>query len=271
VNTRLFGWTKFVLAGISPAAVSAAWIPARNHLPNTDLALLLVLVIGTAGWLEGMKASLVGAVVAGVTFDVIDTRPYGAITMSRGVDLTTALTLVATGLLVGSGASRLARYRKSEDDRTDALAVVMEASGLVATGGEYQLVTGALRAELLRALALTSCEFHAEPPNGTRPSVARDGSLVGLVTPPDQGPALVDLPIWSQGDVVAHYRLRLGSRTPTRDELRMALGLADQAGAAMAGLPLEPPTKPRRSGRLRLLPSSGLGDQGEAKAATLNR
>lgn len=255
-------WTELAVAGAVPVAVSAGWIPLRDRLPNTDLALVLVLVIATVGFLAGARQSLASAVAAAVAFDVLDTRPYGTITMSRGLDITTALILLATGLLVGAGGARLARYRKSEDHRADALAVVMEVSGLVATGEERQLITEALGAELLRTLELVAWEFHGRPPSGRRPSVARDGSLVGLLSPLSSHTSpQVDLPIWCQGEVVAHYRLTLGTKRPSQEELRVALSLADHAGAAMSHT--DPPPPPHaQSTRLRLLPSATPPDGG---------
>lgn len=243
-------WAKLAAAGLVPVAASAAWVPLRDRLPNTDLALALVLVIGVAGWLGGASASLLAAAAAAVSFDVLGTRPYGTLAISRGTDVTTALALLVTGVLVGVGAARLARYHRTAYGRTDALAVVMEASGLVATGEERRLITAALGAELQRSLELSGCEFRPEPPGGRRPSVARNGGLVGLVPAPQgDAPGLIDLPVWSQGEVVAHYRLTVGKKTPTRDELRVALSLADQAGAALAGGGPSPPPH----GRLRLL------------------
>jgi hypothetical protein len=255
VRALRYSWARIVLAGSIPIAASAAWVPLRDRLPNTDLALVLVLVIATIGWLAGPRASFVSAISAAGAFDVLDTRPYGALTMSRGIDVTTALILLLTGLLVGVGAARLARYQRSEGHRTDAFNVVMQASGLVATGGEQQLITEALSAELLQVLELTDCQLHLTPPSGKRPSVARDGSLVGLLV---QGTATeIDLPVWSQGDVVAHYRLSLGPKKLSREELRVALSLADQAGAAMANTDRDPPPRPQPLGRLRLFRSAG--------------
>lgn len=259
-----YAWARVVLAGSIPIAVSAAWVPLRDRLPNTDLALVLVLVIATIGWLAGPRASFASAVSAAAAFDVLDTRPYGALTMSRGIDVTTALILLLTGLLVGVGAARLARYQRSEGHRADAFDVVMQASSLVATGEEQQLIAEALSAELLQVLELTDCQLHLTPPNGKRPSVARDGSLVGLLV---QGTATeIDLPVWSQGDVVAHYRLSLGGKRLSREELRVALSLADQAGAAMANTDRDPPPRPQSLARLRLFRSTG-----QHEAAPANR
>lgn len=245
------------MAAAAPIAVSAAWIPLRERLPNTDLALVLVVVVGMAGWAVGARTSVVAALGAAAAFDLLDTRPYGTLSISRGEDMATAGILLLTGLLAGVVAARLARYRRSEEHRSDALAVVMEASGLVATGEEQRLITQALGAELIRALELAGCELHLYPPGGTRPTVARDGSLVGLVAgETDRTAAQIDLPVWTQGEVVAHYRLTLGAKEPTRDELRVALSLADQAGAAMAS-PTQPLPPPDRPTRLRLVPAKG--------------
>lgn len=231
-------WARLLVAVGLPVAVAAAWIPLRARLPLTDLALVLVLVVGGAGWLAGWRAALVSAVAAGAALDLLDTPPYGTLAINRPGDIWTALVLVVTGFLVGAGASRLAGYRDTELRRSDALAVVMEASGLVATGQEGHLVTEALAAELRRELEAEDCSFHPIPPGGTRPTVARDGSLVGLVQEAGRlRGTQIDLPVWSQGEVLGHYRIRLGARRPSRQELRVALSLADQAGAAMSGGP----------------------------------
>jgi K+-sensing histidine kinase KdpD len=264
VKPERFTWPKLAIAAAVPVAVSAAWVPLREHLPNTDLALVMILVIATVGWVAGPVAPLVSAVTAAVAFDVLDTRPYGTLAMSRGVDITTALILLLTGLLVGAGAARLGRFQRTADHRVDALAVVMEASGLVATGEEQRLVTEAMRAELVRALSLEDCEYHADPPTGTRPVVARDGSLVGLIRGVGRSAEQIDLPVWCQGDVAGHYRLTLGQRKPAQDEMRLALSLADHAGAAMTGLS-PPPSPPRdKPARLHLLEATGGQDSGGA-------
>lgn len=231
-------------AAAVPAAGAALWIPIRDRLPNTDLALALVLVLAAIGWRAGGRATAVGALSAGASFDLLATRPYGTLAISRGTDVLTALILVATGALVGLGASRLARYRSSESSRADAMAVFMEASGLMATGQERQLVAAALATELERELGLEECRFVAEPPTGAHPTVARDGNLVGLVASGGEAQGRIDLPIWCQGEVVGHYQLVLGAGRPSRQDLRVAISLADQAGAALSAPFPDPPPRP---------------------------
>lgn len=272
-------WTVRLLAGAVPVGVAAAWIPLRDRLPNTDLALILVVVIAAVGLSGGAPAALVSAVCASVAFDLLDTRPYGTLAMSRGVDVTTALILLGTGVLVGAGAARLGRYRRSEDSRSDALAVVMEASGLVATGEERELITEALAEELRRSLRLIDCEFEARPPSGRSPMVARNGGLVGLLDATGgAGPSRIDLPIWCQGEIVAHYRLTFRGKAPSQEDLRVALSLADQAGAAMSRAGGGPPGSGpggagSRRGRLKAVgaaDAAALGDDGDAPRGRLS-
>lgn len=87
--------------------------------------------------------------------------------------------------------------------------------------------------------------------------VARDGRLVGLLNANDDPAAQIDLPIWCQGEIAAHYRLTLGQKKPDRDVLRVALSLADQAGAAMGGASQPVPAPPDPAPKLRLVQTGG--------------
>jgi hypothetical protein len=79
--------------------------------------------------------------------------------------------------------------------------------------------------------------------------------LVGLISSSGKGHRQIDLPIWHQGEIVAHYRLTPGKSSPSKDELRVALSLADQAGAAMGNEDHPLPEPPDRSDKLRLIPA----------------
>lgn len=139
-------WTVRLLAGAVPVGVAAAWGPLRDRLPNTDLALILVVVIAAVGLSGGAPA--------------------------------------------------------------------------------------ALAEELRRSLRLIDCEFEVCPPSGRSPMVARNVGLLDATG--GAGPSRIDLPIWRQGEIVAHYRLAFRGRVPSQEDLRVALNQADQAGAAMS-------------------------------------
>ena len=232
-----------------PVAVAAAWIPARNHLSNVNAALLLVAVVALVGLAGQTGPIVIGAVAAALAFDVFDTAPYGTLAISRSSDLVTTvvLALVAAGggILVGF----VQRARRSRRTGSDAFSRVRDAAALVAEGGEPALVLSTVLEEIRRLLGLRDCWYEAEPPVAIR-EVTRDGQVVsaallspgraheipvGTVPPWDH----VSLPVWVQGRRVGAFRLVVTPGVPLDAEhLMVAITLADQAGAALAGYEL---------------------------------
>jgi hypothetical protein len=238
-----------------PVAIAAAWIPLRTALPNTDVALLLVLGVAAVSILGGRSASVVGSLAGAVAFDVFDTPPYGQLMQSRGRDVITTVVLVGVGLIVGELCLRLTTYRVVAERRTADFAVMSGAAGLMAFGEDAPMVVGALAGELVSRVGLLDCEFEQGPPTGKRPCVTRDGSLVEVAHGERPAPVTeIDLPVWTGIDVVGCFRMSLGpGPQPSRDRLVTAVGIAEQAGAALAAhRPALPPETPTRR-RLRLV------------------
>jgi hypothetical protein len=245
-----------LLVGLAPACVALAWLPLRDRLPNTDLALVLVVVIAGVGFVAGRPGALMGALGAGVTFDLLHTRPYGHLAITHGRDVLTTAFLVVAGVAMGEVALRLARYRRVADSEADAFALVTDAAGLIATGGESRLVIEALSEELARGLKLLDCQLETGPPKGDVPFIARDGSLVRLDESGSRSPEpVIDLPVWTSGEIAAHFRLCLGDEEglPSKAQLRLAVSVADQAGAALSVRPPTPPPDEPRQKKLRLV------------------
>lgn len=234
--------------------VALAWLPLRARLPNTDIALVLVVVVAGVGFVAGRAAALVGAVGAGVAFDVLHTRPYGHVAITHGRDVLTTALLVVAGGTAGVLAAGLTRYRRTAASDADALALVTDAAGLVATGGDPRLVVEALAEELEQGLGLAECRFVPEPPTGSIPVIQRDGSIRGTPGLGHSVPvAELALPVWVAGAVRAHYRLVLASAdVPPVAQRRLAVHVADQAGAALQSGPVAPSPTRRR---LRLVRS----------------
>ena len=256
---RLFGLVpRRALAassGLAPVAVAAGWIPLRADLPNADVALLLALCVGAAALVGGRAASVLGAVAAATAFDFFDTPPYGQLFMNRGRDAITTAVLAGAGLLVGELCVRVRAYRVMATSRKADFAVMSGAARLMALGEEASMVVGALAGELVSRVGLADCEFEYGPPLGDRPCVARDGSLVYLGGPlPKPSVPELDLPVWAGTDVVGRYRLCLVSGAPpSSDRLLAAVGIAEQAGAALAADRPSLPSPPVRRRRLHLL------------------
>jgi hypothetical protein len=242
-------------AGLLPVGLAAAWVPVRTHQPNTDVALLLVLTVGAVSLVGGRWASVVGSLAGAAAFDVFDTPPYGQLMQSRARDVVTTIVLVGAGLIVGELCVRLAGYRAVAAGRRADFAVLSGAAGLMAFGEEAPVVVAALAGELVSRVGLIDCEFEAGPPTGERPCIARDGTLVQM-EPHHSGamPAEIDLPVWTGTEMAGRYRMTLApGPPPSRDRLLTAVGIAEQAGAALAGHRVHPGPEGPRSRRLRLV------------------
>jgi hypothetical protein len=224
-----------LLAGSLPAAVAVAWLPLRAHLPDTDLALVLVVVIAGVGFAAGRLPYAFGAWGAGLSFDLLHTPPYGELAIRSGKDVVTTAFLVVAGLIMGEVALRLGRYRRRAEAEAEAFALVADTAGLVATGSEVGLVIEALSAELASGLQLRDCTFHAGPPTGDVPFVGRNGETVRLDGLPSAEPGALDLPVWSSGEIVGRFRMALSSAAALEAaQLQLAIAIADQAGTALA-------------------------------------
>jgi hypothetical protein len=237
-----------------PAAVAAAWIPLRSDLPNTDVAVLLVLCVGAVAMVGGSWAAVVGALAGATAFDLFDAPPYGQLYMTRGTDVVTTVVLVGAGLLVGELCIRTRAYHGMAASRAQDFTVLSTAARLMAVGEDGPMVVEALAGELVTRLGLSDCEFEHGPPLGDRSYVARDGSLVAPEGLPRAIGGWVDLPVWVGTEVVGHFRLYLSpGPLPSSDRLLAAVGIAEQAGAALAVSHPAPPTTTVRPRRLRLI------------------
>jgi hypothetical protein len=126
---------------------------------------------------------------------------------------------------------------------------------MMAFGQDAPLVVGALAGELVSRLGLADCEFQYGPPTGDHPCVGRDGSLMAAGGErAEAADTEIDLPVWAGTQVVGRYRMSLNpGAQPTADRLLAAVGIAEQAGAALAGSPPGNAPGPGRPRRLRLV------------------
>ncbi|HEX5267809.1 MAG TPA: DUF4118 domain-containing protein [Acidimicrobiales bacterium] len=242
-------------AGLLPLAVAVAWIPLRRSLPNTDVALVLVATIAPVARLGGHVATGFGSVSAALSFGYFHTEPYGHWQIAHARDVETTVLIVLVGVFVGELTLRVFHHRAAAARGSADLAVLAETAELMAVGDDPGLVLGAVAGELVRLLDLADCEFSAEPPSRSCPWVGRDGILSTAAAPGAAGGAPgLDLPVWVQGQVLGHYRMTLRpGAAPAPDRLALAVSLADQAGAALAVAPPDPPWYPGAERHLRLV------------------
>jgi Domain of unknown function (DUF4118) len=258
-------------------AVAVAWIPLRRHGAPVDVALALVVVI-TATGATGRRGAVAGAAVsAAAGFTFFDTAPYDRFSVARLPDVETAILLVVVGLVTGELAVRVARQRRSDLTRTGDLGRVRDAASLLAAGEELIVMIGSVADELIRLLGVRNCWFAAEPIEPGALCIGRDANLYRAG---GDGPVLrsayrhsdqLALPVWGQGQILGHFVVEVPAGvTLPRDQLLVAITLADQVGAALyAQAPPIPPiaASSTRASHQATRPDQLIGDHVEEDEA----
>src|SRR5260370_10348427 len=93
---------------IVPLAAAAILLPFRASWPDTNMALLLVVVVVAVAAIGNRVAGAIAAVGAAVWFDFFFTLPYYRFTIRDSADVTTFVLL----LVVGVAVSQLAAYAR---------------------------------------------------------------------------------------------------------------------------------------------------------------
>ena len=232
------------LAGLAaPLALTAVLIPFRGSFPNTDAALALVLVVVAVAAAGYRLAGVLAAVSAAVWFDFFLTVPYERFTINRHTDIETTGLILAVGVAVTEIAVRGRRQHAMAARRAGYLDGINAAARAVATGTEPRLLIGQVCDQLTRLLGLSACRFQDGAAGiGNPPRLLRDGRVAvatriwdpereGL--PPGRDTELL---VEAGGLLQGRFLLTPGpDARPTLEQRLVAVGLADQAGAALAG------------------------------------
>lgn len=228
------------LAG--PVAVAAAWTPLRGHLPNVDVALLLVFCAALCG-LRGSRLLVAAAAVgAGGGFTYFDTSPYDRLAISKEPDVITLAVLVAVSLALGDLAVRLARQRHRPGAGREDMTRIRDLAALVASGAELVEVIGAAAAGLAALLGAASAEYQAGPPLPGAWMVTPEAVLAAVDgsgrpragAAPASGRIDLNLPVRGMGAVIGRFGIQgVDVRRAGPGPLMVALTLTDQIGAAL--------------------------------------
>ncbi len=239
-DRRSFPWPLLGVAVLGPVVVALLLTPWRDRLAAADDALILVVVIVAVATAGFRWAAAVCALAAALSFDFFLTRPYNSLRITRTSDLVTELLLLVVGLIVGDLAARGRTQRVAAVRGRQHLAVLHAVTELAANGSAPGDVIDVAGRELARLLDLRSCVFTRSDP-GVTAQVQPDGEVrigsVGWSTGdlglPHRG---VDLPVRGGGAVLGHFVLTPvpGTGVP-QDHLVVAVAVADQVGAALAG------------------------------------
>jgi hypothetical protein len=235
------GW---LLAASVAVPLLACWLLsfAGSAVASTTAVLVLVLVVVAAAATGSRAAGIFAALAATVGFDFFLTAPVHTFTITDPDDVETAVLLLLVGAAVGEIALWGRRQQAHASREQGYLDGLLGTAGAVAAGAAASgEVVDLVRAQLVTLLHLDSARFDPATRFGL-PTLTDDGTLSRGGHPVDvtrkglPTDTQVALRVRHGGTVYGHYLLTAATRVvrPTRNQLRVAAMLADQAGAALA-------------------------------------
>jgi K+-sensing histidine kinase KdpD len=232
-----------ILAGLAaPLALTAILVPFRTSLPNTDAALVLILVVVAVAAFGSRPAGLLAAVSAAVWFDFFLTRPYERFSITRAADIETTVLILVIGVAVTEIAVWGRRQQLAATRRAGYLAGINLAAGTVAAGGSASALIDEVSGRLARLLSARDCRFeHGVAGLGKPARLRQDGQVLApdqriLAVEQDGLPATTELLVENRGVLRGRFLLTAdpGSARPTVEQRLVAVAFADQVGAALA-------------------------------------
>ena len=239
--TRYLTRDRTAIAGavLAPVAAAAILLPFRASWPNTNVALLLVVVVVAVAALGNRVAGALAAVGAAVWFDFFFTVPYERFTIRSAADVTTFVLLLVVGVAVSQLAAYARRLKVIAITDAGYLAQIQETAALTRSARSPDEVAEHVREQLVGLLGLERARFEfgsllSHPPRlqadgiVTAESGRWDVELRGL-------PQEVELRVSSGGQYYGRFLLtpQPGSR-PSLQARLVAVSLADLVGRAFS-------------------------------------
>jgi K+-sensing histidine kinase KdpD len=244
-------------AAAIPLVVCAVLSVFRDSVVNTNAALGLVLLIVAAASTGIRAAGLVAALSSAAWFDFFLTQPYNQFAITDPADIETAVLLVLVGIAVSEIALWGRRQQAKASREQGYLDGVLTTAATVAAGRRSTTsLVDDVCAQIVDVLQLDDCRFdlrRIDPGNGdirsagtgTDPILATvndDATMTYNGQPYDvhrhglPTDSEIALPIQSGGLVRGRLLLTAATRVvrPSTEQLRVAVALANQVGAALA-------------------------------------
>jgi K+-sensing histidine kinase KdpD len=244
---RALGWLSrdhlAIAAGLAgPLALAAILVPFRTNFANTDAALAMILLVVAVAAAGNRMAGYVAAISAAAWFDFFLTRPYEQFTINRATDIETTILVLVIGMAVTEIAVWGRRQHATASRRAGYLEGINDAARAVATGDSPSRLIDQIAASLAQLLSLRSCQFQYGVAGIGRPArLHHNGQVTVEGEPydisdaalPDE--AMMELLVESGGRLQGRFLMQPDpAARPTREQLLVAVALADQVGAALA-------------------------------------
>ncbi|GAA5162122.1 hypothetical protein GCM10023321_47240 [Pseudonocardia eucalypti] len=238
-----------VVAGLLPLAGCAVLSAFRDSVANTNAALGLVLLVVAAASTGIRAAGLVAALSAAVWFDFFLTEPYNRFTITDPADIETAVLLMGVGAAVAEIALWGRRQQARASREQGYLDGVLRTASAVSAGrSSTDSLIGNVCAQIVEVLGIDRCRFDSG--NGlVLATIEEDGGVTYNARPIDVRrlglPTDTEIAVLAQSGGVVHGRFLLTSTSnvvhPSREQLRVAVALANQIGAALMTTPSQHP------------------------------
>ncbi len=229
----------FAAALAAPLAAAAILLPWRSSWSNTNVALLLVVVIVAVSAIGNRVAGAVAAVGAAVWFDFFFTVPYERFTISRSADLTTFILLLVVGVAVSQLAARARRLKVTTITDENYLRQIHESAALAQSARSPDAVVEHVREQLISVLDLRDCRFEYGVLLGHPPRLEQDGTVMtrnGRWDVDLSGLPQEEVELRTFGNGRYYGRFMMTPRPDARPSLQarlVAVTLADTAGRAL--------------------------------------
>lgn len=240
--TRYLTRDRAAIAGavVAPLIAAAVLLPFRASWSNTNVALLLVVVVVAVAAIGNRVAGAIAAVGAAVWFDFFFTLPYERFTIRSSADVTTFVLLLVVGVIVSQLAAYARRLKVVAITDAGYLAQIHQAASLTQTAKSPDDVVDHVRGQLIALLDLQECRFEYGSLLGHPPRLEPDGTVLAARGRWDVEQAglpaeEIELRVSGNGQYYGRFMMRPkpGSR-PSLQARLVAVTLADQAGRALA-------------------------------------
>ena len=223
----------------APLVATSILLPFRPSWPNTNVALLVVVVVAVAA-IGNRAAGAIAAIGAAVWFDFFFTLPYERFTIRSSADVTTFVLLLVAGVLVSQLAAYARRLKVVAITDAGYLAQIHDTASLAQTAKSPGEVADRVCQQLAGPLDLQECRFERGVLLGHPSRLEADGTVLtthGRWNVDEAGlpGEAVEMRVSGGGQFYGRFMMRanLGSR-PSLQARLVAVTLADQAGRALA-------------------------------------
>ena len=227
----------------APLALAAILVPWRASFPNTDAALVLILLVVAVAANGYRPAGYAAALSAAVWFDFFLTRPYERFTILGRADVETTVLL----LLIGVAVTELAVWARHQhavaSRRAGYLAGISAATQAAVQGGSSSDLIDQVSRQLTGLLSLQSCRFQYGVAGIGHPArLQHDGTVTAGHPARDTGTGTAGLPRGGDTELLVESGGILQGRflmtpapgaQPSHEQRLLAIAFADQVGAAL--------------------------------------